>query len=235
MEIKLNKKTRNTTYRKDLTGQTFGYLTPLYWEKGKGWTCQCKCGNTITVSTAYLTTGHTTSCGCKKHMTKNIKNMLGFENDYLKVVGQEEKVKGKYPKWICLCKTCGRTFHLEGKHIRLYDLQSCGCVHSKGEQKIIKLLEENNIQYSKEYTFKDLKGIHGGSLRFDFAIFIDNKLSHLIEYNGKQHYDRPGGKWADGFDICQMHDKLKMQYCKDHNIELRIIKYDQDFSFKDLI
>ena len=30
-------------------------------------------------------------------------------------------------------------------------------------------------------------------------------------------------------------DKRKIQYCKDHNIELRVIKYDQEYDIYDLI
>lgn len=47
------------------------------------------------------------------------------------------------------------------------------------------LLIENNINYKKEYSFIDLKGIKGGPLRFDFAIFDDNNnLIELIEFDG---------------------------------------------------
>ena len=84
---------------------------------------------------------------------------------------------------------------MSGSHLRNYDLHSCGCVHSQGEQKIIKLLDSNKVNYSKEYTFEDLVGVSGGKLRFDFAIFDEsNKLKHLIEFNGSQHYTKPVGK-----------------------------------------
>lgn len=229
-------KPRHTKPKYDLTGQTFGYLTALYWEKGKGWYCKCKCGNEKFVDSYYLRTGHTTSCGCKNRDTKNIIDMLGFENEYFKVIGQEEKIIGEYPKWICECKTCGRKFSLEGRHIRNYDLRSCGCVHSQGEQKIIKLLDSGGITYSKEYTFDDLIGCNGGRLRFDFAIFNeDNSLKRLIEFNGEQHYSKPKGKWADSFDLTVEHDRRKKEYCKNNNIDLKIIKYSDDFSLNDLI
>lgn len=229
-------KTRNTNPKFNLIGQTFGDLTALYWIKGKGWRCKCKCGNETTVSTAWLRNGHTTSCGCKRYATKNRVDMLGYENDYLTVIGSEEKVKGSNPKWICKCKLCGREFLLSGSHIRNYDLKSCGCIHSQGEQKIIKLLDDNNIRYSKEFTFDNLRGVGGGRLRFDFAIFTDdNKLSHLIEFNGLQHYKKPLGKWIDSYDSLVTHDMMKREYCKINNIELRIIKYDQEFDINDLI
>ena len=227
---------RNTKPKKDLTGQQFGYLTPIYWIKGKGWKCKCKCGNETIVSTAYLTTGHTTSCGCKRYETKNLINMLNYEDEYIKVIGLEEKVKGKSPKWVCECKICGRRFLRSGSHIRNYDLKSCGCVHSQGEQIIISLLDKYHITYSKEYTFEDLIGINGGKLRFDFAIFdSNNKLLRLIEFNGSQHYEKPNGTWSNGFETMQIHDKLKREYCEKNSIELRIVRYDEDICIEKLI
>ena len=229
-------KPRCTKPKYDLTGQTFGNLTAQYWIKGKGWHCKCKCGNETDVSTVYLRTGHTTSCGCLRGGSKNRIDMSEFENDWVKVIGTEDKIKGINPKWICQCKLCGRKFLMSGSHLRNYDLHSCGCIHSQGEQKIIKLLDSNKINYSKEYTFDDLVGVNGGKLRFDFAVFDkSNKLSHLIEFNGSQHYTKPAGKWGNNFEILCKHDKLKIDYCNKHNIELRIIKFDQEFTIDDLI
>jgi len=54
---------------KDLTGQVFGKLTAVEIagrsEKGSIlWLCNCECGNTYTVASAYLVRGSTKSCGC---------------------------------------------------------------------------------------------------------------------------------------------------------------------------
>lgn len=237
MESKLDtKKKRNTNFRKDLTGQTFNYLTALYWIRGQGWMCRCKCGNLTVVKPTSLTQGLIKSCGCKNYETKNQKNMLGYEDDYIKVIGQEEKIKGSYPRWICECKTCHRKFFAHGSLVRNYDIRSCGCIHSKGEQEIINLLESNKISYAKEYTFKDLIGTGGKPLRFDFAIFdSNNQLKKLVEYNGDQHYHKPKGSWANEFERTQKHDELKKEYCLKNNIELKVIRYDEKINLDDLI
>jgi len=96
-------------------------------------------------------------------------------------------------------------------------------------------LLNNNIEFATQYTFPDLKGTNGGFLRFDFAIFNNGKLSHLIEYNGLQHYEQTSGKWGDNYQTLIENDQKKIQYCKEHNIELRIIRYDQKYELKDLI
>lgn len=52
----------------DLTGQHFGKLTVLSKDKSRGkhtyWICRCDCGQTTSVRTNSLMTGHTKSCGC---------------------------------------------------------------------------------------------------------------------------------------------------------------------------
>lgn len=61
----------------DITGQTFGRLTPLHPTDRRDscgsilWLCQCDCGNTTAASTPHLRSGHTKSCGC--HRRQSIK------------------------------------------------------------------------------------------------------------------------------------------------------------------
>jgi hypothetical protein len=58
----------------DRVGQTYGRLTvieraeSLRVPSGKSltrWTCRCECGETVTVLTDHLRSGHTVSCGCR--------------------------------------------------------------------------------------------------------------------------------------------------------------------------
>ena len=53
---------------KDLTGQRFGRLTAVepdgYCGKRIRWKCACDCGNTTSVGSDKLISGHTKSCGC---------------------------------------------------------------------------------------------------------------------------------------------------------------------------
>lgn len=231
----MKKQQRKSKPRVDLTGKQFGYLTPQYYIKGGKWHCKCKCGNEVDVDTRNLNSNHTQSCGCmqKEKASKNTINMIGYENEGILVLNQASSDKNGYAHWNCLCKLCGRQFISAGSAIRQGLVNSCGCNHSNGEKKIISLLEENNIQFAKEYSFPDL--IDKNRLRFDFAIFKNNKLSHLIEFNGAQHYFKTGGSWGDSFEILQKHDQMKREYCKNHNIRLVEIKYNQDFTINDLL
>lgn len=64
----------------EISGKSFGYLTaispvePLIGTRRQKWLCQCKCGNTCAVELRCLKSGHTTSCGCKKYESKNVKH-----------------------------------------------------------------------------------------------------------------------------------------------------------------
>ena len=77
--------------KKDLTGQVFGRLIVLEDTRerqiaGNGtnviWLCQCECGNTTKVTGGHLTSGHTTSCGCRKQSIgeENIERLLQEAN-----------------------------------------------------------------------------------------------------------------------------------------------------------
>ena len=71
----LQKEKAGQTWFKDLTGQRFGKLTVLGFEKwlnhnnghrDRMWRCKCDCGNECVVNHRYLRFGDTESCGCTK-------------------------------------------------------------------------------------------------------------------------------------------------------------------------
>lgn len=103
--------------------------------------------------------------------------------------------------------------------------ESCGCSFSKGEERIEKWLIENNFNYQKQFSFVELKG-KKKELRFDFAVFKNNSLLCLIEYQGEQHYqvvDIFDGE--TGFEQRQLNDQKKRDYCDKNNIYLLEIPY----------
>lgn len=140
--------------------------------------------------------------------------------------------------WKCLCD-CGNIIEVEGSHLKSGHTISCGCIKSMGEQKIAKLLQENNILFTREFYFNDLKGYKNGLLRFDFAILDENKnVKYLIEYNGKQHYQLTNG-WnnTNEYQMRTYNDNKKKDYCKEHNLPLIVIPYTHfdKISIKDLL
>ena len=60
---------------------------------------------------------------------------------------------------------------------------------------------------------------------FDFAIFEDDKLKYLIEYQGIQHYQESIFSKYESLQERQNRDNIKREYCKSHNIKLIEIPY----------
>ena len=231
------KQVRQSKPKSDLTNKEFTYLTPFEYVKGGKWKCKCKCGNEVIVNTSNLMSGHTRSCGClqREKASQNTVDMLDYEDENFKVLERDGSSNGGVAKWKCICKHCGNIFTISGSHIRSKISQSCGCVHSKGEQKITKMLIDAGIEFATQATIPDLKGVRGGLLRFDFVILENGRVKHYIEYNGLQQYQRPKWEWGNEWDILIANDKRKQDYCKNNNIPLKIIKYDEDFTLDDLI
>lgn len=59
---------------------------------------------------------------------------------------------------------------------------------SKGEQKLINLFRRGGIHFEREVSFEDLHGKGQTLLRFDFALYHNNKICCLVEYDGIQHF-----------------------------------------------
>ena len=224
----------------DLTNQIFGYLQVIELDKeqhkdGAVWKCKCLlCNNTelISVKASNLKSGHVKSCGClakEYHRIDTIKDMSGLQFGYLQVLkcDEERSHKGKGVYWICKCTKCNsdKLISIHGQSLRNGHTMSCGCINSKGEALILQLLDKMNIEYKRQYSFKDLRG-KSLPLLFDFAIFDKDKLIAVIEYQGSIHYtscDFFDGE--DGFQIRQEYDDRKRQYCKKNKIKLIEIPY----------
>jgi len=98
------------------------------------------------------------------------------------------------------------------------------CSSSKGESKIIKILEKNNIKYVHQHTFENCK--YRSKLKFDFYL---PELNTCIEYDGIQHFkpiDHFGG--YQGFKETKKRDYIKNEYCETNDINLIRIPYFQN-------
>lgn len=118
---------------KDLTNQRFGKLTVLYRvehpAKGTHWLCQCDCGNQTVVSMSHLTSNHTTSCGCQKHL-KQLEDLTGKRFGMLTVL-EYDRVEGKgHTYWKCKCD-CGTIKSIRKDELINGSVISCGCYHDK--------------------------------------------------------------------------------------------------------
>lgn len=179
------------------------------------WICRCECGTVRAVSGKLLRRGKSKSCGCNSKAV-NIGDKFGL----LTVIDSTNIVDNYgHKKYKCLCQ-CGNIVNIRGSNLIEGNNISCGCSKiSRGELLIKQLLEKNNISFQMEYKVPEL-----GRQRFDFAIFKDNTLIQLIEFDGIQHFQ----EWSLGHDtlaIRQERDKRKDEWAKNHKIPLIRIPY----------
>lgn len=95
---------------------------------------------------------------------------------------------------------------------------------SKGENKIIDLLNSARIRFEREKTFSDLRH---GKFRYDFYIKNLYGADCIIEFNGEQHYYFVGKFYKNQTEWrqAQGRDMRKISYCLAHGIQLYIIPF----------
>lgn len=249
---------KEANYKKahDLTGRIFGRLTVIErdfnYEKNFNtrsqtyWKCKCTCGNISTKGGYDLTAGKIQSCGClRKEIAQKRLSQIS-KNNYINEIGNKygkllvlykinnDNNQRNGALWHCRCD-CGNEKDVLGIDLRNGTVSSCGCLgKSKGQYYIQMLLNKNNIIFNKEYPLK----INNKILRFDFAIYEENKLKYLIQFDGEQHFkpiDLFGGEVA--FKNTQENDNIKNQWCKNNNISLIRIPYShlKDLNINDLL
>ena len=219
----------------DLTGKKFDKLLVLerdyLYPKVKNlknshayWKCICDCGKIKTIDGVALRQGKTTSCGCfrkEKNGEINKKHLINQRFGRLQVIKETKERYQRNIIWECLCD-CGNKVYVTYHSLLSGNTQSCGCLKSKGEEKIIQLLQQNKISYETQKTFIDCCSPNGFNLRFDF--YINN--SFLLEFDGVQHY-RSGTGWntSSNYEKIKFYDEIKNKYCIENNICLKRIPY----------
>lgn len=231
---------------KDLTGKTFGrlFVEKRVWPEGKDmkhawWQCLCTCGERVNVESGKLINGTTKSCGClQKDLTSKTKliDLAGqrFGKWFVESRGDDYicRKNGLHcPRWNCVCD-CSTRRLVFGSVLRNGSSRSCGCDReSHGEQDIRALLNTFNVSFDTQHKFEDLKSSKGSLLMFDFALFDNNELKCLIEYQGEQHYETDPSK-SFGYAQRTYTDERKRRYCKDNNINLYEIKYTENIELQ---
>lgn len=105
------------------------------------------------------------------------------------------------------------------------------CNESKGEKEITNILNKYDIKYFSQHKFDECKLQR--HLPFDFYL---PDYNCCIEFDGEQHY-RIVEYWGglDGFVSRVIRDTVKNEYCKDNNIKLIRIRYDQIDSIEQIL
>ena len=228
---------------KNLKGLKFGYLTPLYRIKNTKndkalWACQCKCGNIISVIGTDLSSGHTTSCGCKNKESKNTKTEIGNRYGRLIVIERDGSTADRHALWRCKCD-CGNEVTVSGKLLRSSQVVSCGCYQKENAATRIKEISQNNFidetnnRYGKLTVIKklDIKGFHPGTLWECKCDCGNTKITYGT-------YLRQGSVTSCGclnqskgeFKIAELLNENNIHFKKEYTVIINNIKYRYDFA-----
>lgn len=96
-------------------------------------------------------------------------------------------------------------------------------IKSKGEEEVATILDKLQCEYISNKVVKVSVD------KFMYLDFSLPKLNKAIEYDGKQHFESViywGGD--NGLAYRQENDRIKNEYCKNNNIDLLRIRYDDD-------
>lgn len=209
--------------------------------------CRCLCGNTNIIVKRSDNLNENSSCGCIKrkvsinsikalqnYAKEREKELIGQRFGKLTVIEYVGKIEERNNAnvWKCLCD-CGNTTFATTSALKSSHIKSCGCLRSYYETLIASFLNQKEIRFKREYTFKDLINPQTEKhLRFDFAILDkNNNLLGLIEYNGEQHIDKNCNWYSEEYVL---RDNLKIKYCNDKQIPLLILNKD-NFSYKRIL
>lgn len=143
-------------------------------------------------------------------------------------------------KYWFICEKCGEEFERRMGSVNRVDtgIKCIKCNASKGEVKIVKILNSfnftNNIDYVSQKEFEGLVGLRGGNLSYDFYL---PKYNLLIEYQGEQHCEYKKGfvKNKKSFIKQLEHDRRKFNYAINNNIDILYIYYWQYDEIEDIL
>ena len=105
---------------------------------------------------------------------------------------------------------------------------------SKGEIKVAKFLDVNNIKYTREQTFAGCLGMKLGQLRFDF--FLED-YNMCIEVQGHHHYQpiNNGRRAKIVHHTTLIHDRIKREYMTKYTTVILEIPYWEYKNTEDII
>lgn len=192
---------------------------------------QCNCGNIFITNLASIinSSGYCKECA-KENQIKN------------SIISKEELIKSSTIDGICyllnpedytycsdknlryICTSCGDEFNASLLNFKRGFTRCENChVKSHGERIISEFLVKNNIDFVAQKKFDDC--VYKRKLPFDF--YIESK-NMCIEFDGEQHQRMTS--WDNGDEsklmLRQKRDQIKTDYCKNNNIRLIRIPYE---------
>ena len=84
-------------------------------------------------------------------------------------------------------------------------------------------LQKNSIDFLENSAIEGCR--YKKLLRFDFVLHLKGDVFCVIEYDGKQHFEKTNTKWSKAFDVQRERDAIKDRFCLENGIPLIRISY----------
>lgn len=169
-------------------------------------------------------------------LCSHAKRLLGMEKlkeriyklhgNSIKIIeGQEYKSSRKYQMMF----VCNKGHEFPTKPSVIMKSGCPICNQSHGENIVMSHLSKLGLKFEFDKPYKDMKFIK--RLKFDFAIYKNEELNCVIEFDG-QHHDKPATfgvlskeEAIKRHKLTIERDKAKNKYCLEHNIPMLRIHY----------
>ena len=212
-------------------GEHYGEWTILEADKSRPryFLCKCSCGTVKSVFGSSLKNGTSKSCGCiksasmKERFKTQAESHIGEKHGFLTI--DDCVLKGKDYWYKCTCD-CGNKVEVLGKRLFAGVTSSCGCMNSKANELMDKILTKYHIPFDREKKFEECRDKN--PLPFDFALYNkEGELIGLMELNGSLHYSTSGTGWdtSERLIYQQRHDYMKREFCEKNRIPFLVIPY----------
>ena len=213
-----NKKKNIEQIRQYLEHFDYKLLSSEYINNSEKLDIMCPNGHTFKMAYSNFQQGKRCSeCqGIHKYTYEEVKNYIeSFGYNLLST-----EYKNNTTKLKIMCRN-GHIFEMDFSHFKNHNNRCSVCNISKGEQRIMDYLNDNNVEYIYDSPyFKDLLSPSGFLLRPDFII-EDKKI--WIEYDGEFHYR---DSYKDGaYEKTILYDRIKDEYAQKNNWNLIRIPY----------
>jgi len=184
------------------------------------------CNTIYDVTPSNFLLGYRCPVCSKKKQTMTNEEFLTKVNDLVKdTYTVLNEYKNTETKLTFKHKKCNRTFDMTPHHF----LAGQRCPYCKnnyiGEERIAKWLTDRNIEFKRNFIFKDLyHKSKNHPLKFDFKLEYPDGSLLLIEFDGIQHFEE---SYYGDLKEYQYRDNLKNEYCKKYGHDLLRISYKE--------
>ncbi|USK62351.1 GIY-YIG nuclease family protein [Peribacillus asahii] len=198
---------------KDISGERFGRLVAVerleekHPKHGYKWLCECDCGNKKEINLSYLTSGHTTSCGCLRDEINSTPNSY---EDVIERFNKKHNGKYIYPEY--------------NKELYVNQLSRIDVIcpkHGKFTRKVHNHLRGGDCHECRTQELID-EGVYLGTYSDEF--FENNP--DMADVNGIVYYFKIGDLYKIGITRVSIEKRTYKIKC-DSQLEVEILDFKE--------